>query len=240
MYSTPLGPHEAALRSYFTGDKTATLNIKSDLGENEDLPIAIFFREPADFFPFEQQALAECRGRVLDLGAGTGVHSLELQARGMEVCAVELLEGAAQIMRERGVRSVVCGDFMIIDLPPADTILMLMNGIGPVGTLDRLPALLERLRLLLAPHGAVLLDSAAANIQPGYERLADDWPPRTGEYEGEAWVRLTFRGETAPPFRELYVDFDTLATHVRASGWTCEQIYGDGPDHFVARLQDGG
>lgn len=239
MYETPLGPHEAALCAYFNGDIEATLNVRSDLGEDEDLPVSVFFREPQDFFPFERHALEQCRGRVLDIGAGAGVHSLALQDRGLEVCAVEIVPGAAQIMRERGVHSVICGDFMKIELPRADTIVMLMNGIGPVGTLDRIPAFLDRLSKLLRSGGVVLVDSGAANEQPGYIRPEDEWPRRTGEYPGEAWVRLAFRGETAPPFRELYVDFDTLATHVRAAGWTCEQIFGEGPRYFLARLHRG-
>jgi len=240
MYSTPLGPHEAALRAYFHGDTSATLNVRSDLGEDDDLPVEIFFRGPDDFFPFERHALEQCRGRVLDLGAGTGVHSLALQDRGMEVCAVEVVEGVAQIMRERGVLEVVAADFFELDpesIAPADTILMLMNGIGPAGTLDRVPALLDRLAKLIEPDGQVLLDSGSANLQPGHDRQTSDWPPRTGDYVGEAWVRLAFRGEAGPPFRELYADFDTLAARVRGAGWTCEQIFGEGPDNFVARLR---
>ena len=53
MYADPLGPHEAALRAYFAGDSNATIKVRSDLGENEDLPVHVFFREPAEFFPFD-------------------------------------------------------------------------------------------------------------------------------------------------------------------------------------------
>jgi SAM-dependent methyltransferase len=235
-YADPLGPYEAALAAYFAGDAAATVHLESDVGEDEDLPMRVFFRGPDEFFPFERRALDLCRGRVLDLGAGAGVHALDLQERGLEVTAVEVLAGAGEIMRARGVRHVITADFFHLVAPPADTVLLLMNGIGPVGTLDRIPVFLQRIATLLRPGGQVLVDSGSPNVQPGYVRELGSWPPRTGTYPGEAWVRLAFRGEAGPPFRELYVDFSTFAARVRDAGWRCEQVWGEAEDHFVARL----
>ena len=48
----------------------------TDLGEHDEIPVSVFFRTPDNFFPFEQAALALCRGVVLDVGAGAGVRTL--------------------------------------------------------------------------------------------------------------------------------------------------------------------
>jgi 2-polyprenyl-3-methyl-5-hydroxy-6-metoxy-1,4-benzoquinol methylase len=85
------------------GDQAATLVVHSSLGESDDLPVQIFFRGEGDLFSFEEAALELCRGRVLDAGAGTGVHALELQKRGFEVRAIDVLPEAVAIMRGRGV-----------------------------------------------------------------------------------------------------------------------------------------
>ena len=103
-YTDPREPHAHALRDYFAGARDATLTLYSDLGEQEEIPAALFFRTPEEFFPFERAALELCRGRVLDVGAGTGVHSLYLQERGHDVVAIDVMADAVEIMRERGVR----------------------------------------------------------------------------------------------------------------------------------------
>ena len=103
-YADPRGPHGRALRDFFAGEREASLVVHSSLGEHEELPVAVFFRAPEDFFLFERAALLECRGRVLDVGAGTGVHALYLQDQGFEVCAIDVLPEAVEIMRSAGVR----------------------------------------------------------------------------------------------------------------------------------------
>lgn len=69
-YSDPRAPHGAALRDYFGGLTDAKLTLRSSLGEHEEIPVSVFFRGAEDYFPFERAALARCRGRVLDVGAG--------------------------------------------------------------------------------------------------------------------------------------------------------------------------
>ena len=83
-YGDAREPHARALRDYFEGDSAAKIIVHTSLGEHEEIPVAVFFRGPDDFFSFDRAALRLCRGRVLDVGAGTGVHSLYLKKRGVE------------------------------------------------------------------------------------------------------------------------------------------------------------
>ena len=53
-------------------------------------------------------ALQHCRGRILDIGAGAGSHSLALQQLGQEVTALEISPLAAGIIKARGVSQVLC------------------------------------------------------------------------------------------------------------------------------------
>jgi len=233
----PFDPHEQALRDYFfEGRRDATVTVHSDLGEHDEIPISIFFREPPDFFPFERVALDACRGTVLDVGASTGVHSLALQARGVEVVAIEILPTGADIMRARGVKSLVLGDVRTEVLPRVDTVLMMMNGIGFSGTLRGLDAFLRRARELIQPGGQVLFDSGEPRPRtPPPDAPAIAWPARPGSYVGEAWVCLEYGGRRGAPFRELYVGWDTMAEHAVAGGWTPEILH-QGQGGYVARL----
>lgn len=236
-YSNPREPHARALEDYFAGDTNATLVLHSSVGEHEEFPVSVFFREPEAFFEFERAALELCRGRVLDVGAGTGVHSLYLQGLGHDVCAVELLPEAVEIMRTRGVRNVYAMDIADFESEPFDTILMLMNGIGIFGTLDGFDRFLLDAPRLLKRDGQIVLDSGPANVTGESDDPAVVISfPEDGGYPGEAWIALEYRGEIGRPFRELYADPDTLIEHAVATGWNCEIVFHDSLGGYVARL----
>ena len=236
---SPLTPHTRALSAFHAGDQTATLTVRSSLGELDEMPAALFFREGADLFPFEVYALELCRGRTLDVGAGTGVHSLELQVRGFDVTAIEIQPELVDIQRDRGVRRRICADFTGWAEDRFDTVLMLMNGIGPVGTLSGLDRYLEHAHGLVAPGGQILVDSGEAIV---VGRVAPEdavhWPPTEAGYVGEAWIELEYRGERGPPFRELYADMLTLGAHAERASWTCDIVFEGESGGYLARLTE--
>ena len=228
-----LHPYGAAIRAYHSGDLDAELRLRSSLGEDEALPASIFFREGDDLFWFEQHALDLCRGRVLDLGAGAGPHSLELQRRGFDVIAIENCAPLVDVMRERGVRNALRRDFRWWKGPTFDTVLMLMNGVGPTGTLAGLDRFLAHARAFLAPGGQLLVDSAEA-VPGGTPGANQGWPP-SGDYAGQAWIDLAFDGARGRPFRELYADVETLRERARRAGWTGE-VASEADGAFLVRL----
>ena len=66
---------------------------------------------------------------------------------------------SVETMKERGIKNVLEQDFFTLK-GQFETILMLMNGIGIVGTLERLPKFFRQLDNILAPGGQVLCDSS--------------------------------------------------------------------------------
>jgi 2-polyprenyl-3-methyl-5-hydroxy-6-metoxy-1,4-benzoquinol methylase len=106
MDPNAMTPHGLALVAYFQGDSTAQLIIRRDDGVEDLLPVSHFFRSPPEFSPIEVAALKRCQGHVLDIGAGTGLHSLVLQSKGLTVTAIDISPEAVEIMVQRGVRNV--------------------------------------------------------------------------------------------------------------------------------------
>ncbi|HEU5260092.1 MAG TPA: class I SAM-dependent methyltransferase [Gemmatimonadales bacterium] len=94
--------HGRSLWDYFMGDTAAPMVLHSDLGEHDKLAVAGWFRDLTG--PSDRAAVELARGRVLDAGAGTGLHTLALQKRGLSVCAIDFVPEAVAIMRRRGVR----------------------------------------------------------------------------------------------------------------------------------------
>lgn len=189
----------------------------------------------------EREALQRAAGRVLDLGAGVGSHALALQARGLDVTAVELLPQAVGVMAERGVRDARQGPWE--DLAEADerwdTVLLLMNGPGIAGTLEGLGRMLTALRRVLAPGGRVILDSVnlpevqwADLDELGHPALPD------GRYPGELHYQLEFRGRRGVPFPHLFVDSVTLERIASEAGWSSRVLATEG-DLYLAELIPG-
>lgn len=217
----PLG---AALLDYHHGATDAELVVASELWEDEPTPVEAFYRPERHGLPaLERTALGLCRGRVLDLGAGAGRHALELQKLGHEVVAVDPLPEAVAIMRDRGVTDARCGAIDVAGDEPFDTIVMLMHGVGIVGTLHGLGRLLESLPDHLAPGGRLVFDSAdlGAVLRAEAPDLLSEIE-RPDRYPGEVEFQLRYRGVEGEPYPWLFVDPATLSTLALAAGCRVE------------------
>ncbi len=75
MNFSALDPFGQALLAYWRGNRSTLLIHEFKSGRTLSLPVSVFFRSVKDFFPTEN-AFEYCRGRILVVGAGTGVHAL--------------------------------------------------------------------------------------------------------------------------------------------------------------------
>jgi SAM-dependent methyltransferase len=235
----PWSPHGQALLDYFHGDHSAQVVVHEEGGEAERVPIRVFFRGPSDFSALEEAAVDLCRGQVLDAGAGTGCHALVLQELGLSVCAIDIAPEAVEIMRRRGVRDARCADLFRFRGGPFDTILMMMNGIGVVGTLAGLDRFLGDVPRLLAPGGQLLCDSYDPRPEDDGSRgssLSGAGQGTSGPYLGEMRFQLEYKGRRGPTLGWLFLDPETLARHAEDTGWRCELIWQEEEGHYLARL----
>ena len=116
-----------------------------------------------------------------------------------------------------------------------DTVLMLMNGSGIVGRLERMPLFFRRMKLLLAQGGQVLMDSSDLRYIYEDEDGAMDID-LNARYYGELDFRMQYKKVKGAPFGWLYVDFDTLAGYARESGFRAELVAEGEHYDYLARL----
>jgi len=234
MDSSAWQPHIDAMLAFYNGDMDARIVVHDDYGDTDEHSIAHFFRTRDQFPALEVRAIELCRGVVLDVGAGSGCHSIELQERGFQVCALEIAPELCQLLRERGVRNVRCGNIHAFESGPYDTVLMMMNGLELAGSLAGLERLLLHLQSLVAPRGQILADST--DLRPSHGGTGD--PPRRedGRYVGEMILQLEYAGRRGPPFPHLYVDPDVLNRYARKAGWDCAVVYEGEFGHYLAQL----
>lgn len=230
----PKDPMGHAIADYYASGKSARLRVISPILDEDEIPVKTLFRTRDEMPALEQVALDEACGAILDVGAGAGCHSLALQQAGKQVTAIDISPLAVETMRERGVADARQQDFFTLD-GQYDTILMLMNGIGIVGTLDRMDAFFMQVEHLLAPGGQVLCDSS--DICYLYED-EDGFIDLTGVegYYGEMAYQMQYKDIKGEPFAWLFIDPDTLREHAEAHGFEMELVrVGDHYD-YLARL----
>ncbi len=238
MNRKAMKPQGLALLDYWEGDPGATFSMRSDDGEVMQVRAGIYFRSYPEWPEVERTAVDLCRGRVLDVGAGAGCHSLFLQQRGHEVTAIDILPECVQVMRERGVRDVRMEDVFRFRDDPYDTILMMMNGIGFVETLRGLERFLNTVGRLLKDDGQILFDSSDGRYDIHPEASASVPVESDREpYFGEVEMRLEYRGIIGTNFRWLYVDTDTLAHYAEKCGWNCRVVQMEADGLYLAQLE---
>ena len=181
------------------------------------------FRDDPQMPPIERRALELARGHVLDVGAGAGAHALALQRRDLMVTAIDVSPLSVATMRDRGVRHALEQDFFDMEGPRFDTILMMMNGIGIVGTIGRLPLFFATLDRLLSPGGQVLFDSSDVSYlytdDDGTVHLPDD-----GGYHGEFRFTMRYRDTVGNEFDWLYIDPSTLGREAARHGYALQVV----------------
>ncbi|NVN17703.1 methyltransferase domain-containing protein [Muricauda sp. HICW] len=225
-----------ALKDYQNGRYTEDIKTYSSLDEEDVIPVPYLFRTFDEMPKIEQKALKLARGKVLDIGAGAGSHSLYLQEKGIDVTALDNSEGAIAVCKDRGIKSTVLNNVLDYSAEKYDTLLLLMNGIGLAGKLKSLSQFLTHLASLLRPNGQVLLDSS--DIVYMFEQDDDGgyWIPDDGTYYGEVKFEMEYKNQKSNPFDWVYVDINTLQNACESNGFNCELIISGEHYDYLAKL----
>ena len=224
-----------AIYDYFHTKKAGKLRVLSSMFYEDEIPVATLFRN-FDGMPIqEQKAIELCRGKVLDVGAGSGCHSLVLKERGHETVAIDISELSVEVMKARGIDARVINFFDGTFTEKFDTILFAMNGIGIVGKIDRLPEFFRSIKRLLTPGGQVLLDSSDIRYVFVDDEGCMDIDLAAGYY-GEIDYKMRYKNITGAPFDWLYIDFDTLSMYAEEHGFVCEKCVDGEHYDYLARI----
>ena len=223
-----------AIADYFKTGTADRLRVFSPMFEEDEIPLTTLFRSYENMPEIERLALDLTSGKTLDVGAGAGCHSLVLQNRGVDVTAIDISPLSVETMRQQGIKKVMEQDFFTIG-GQFNTILMLMNGIGIVGTLDRLPEFFRHLDKILAPGGQLLCDSSDISYvfedEDGIIELPDDM-----NYYGEHTFCMQYKDTIGEPFPWLYIDQDTLRQKADECGYAVEVVAEGEHYDYLARI----
>lgn len=229
-------PMGAAIQDFFLNGRADKLRVLSSMFEEDEMPVDYLFRTREEMPELEQKALSLAKGKVLDVGAGAGCHALALQESGLCVKAIDISPLSCGVMQKRGIGDVECRNLFDADLQQGyDTILLLMNGTGIAGKLQKLPLLLNRLSMLLNDGGQVLVDSS--DLKYIFE-TEDGFDMDTAkEYYGEVDYKMKYKDIEGKSFDWLYVDYPRLNKAATACGFKSEIVSEGAHYDYLASLK---
>lgn len=219
-----------ALFECFKHNSKHKLWINNTYGPKEEMPLDVYLRTEDEMPDLELIALNNCRGKVLDIGAGAGSHTLIMQDKGLDVTALDISDLAVTIMLQRGVKRAIAADIFTYEQDKYDTLLLMMNGIGLCGTIQQLRLFLKQTKTLLNKGGQLLFDSSDIAY------LYDGDVPNGESYYGELSYQYVYKGQKTDWFKWLYIDQEKLKTVAAEEGWLVEVLYEDDMDQYLARL----
>lgn len=221
--------HGKAIYDYYKGDHESLLMVNNTYGEPEEMPIDYFFRDQEDFSDLENMAISMCYGKILDIGAGAGAHSLFMQALEIDISAIEKSPGCISTLEQSGMKQLFHGDFQGHQ-GKYDTLLVLMCGLGIIGKLDNLSQFLNTCKGLLNEGGQILVDSSDITY------LYEDGLQKPAHYFGELSFQYEYKNDKGEWFDWVYIDQDTLKEKVSQQGLQIEILFNDDSDQYLARI----
>ncbi len=225
-----------AILDYQLGKYTEDIVTSTSISEEDTLSLPYLFRSYDEMPVLEQTALQLTKGTVLDVGCGAGSHSLYLQnERNMEVTAIDVSEAAIEACKLRGIQQAETADVLNFK-GKFDTILLLMNGAGMCGKLNKISAFLNHLKTILNDGGQILVDSSDIIYMFDEDEDGGKWIPSDSDYYGELLYYVSYKGEHEAPFHWLYIDYNTLQNAAHACGFQCELMLEGEHYDYLAKL----
>jgi len=195
-----------------------------------------YFGERPSWLVEEAWACDAATGRVLDIGCGPGRHALDLQDRGLDVTGLEPSRGAADVARDRGI-TVIDGSLETMSEEDGvfDTLLLLGNNLGLLGTARQAPTVLDTLAVIAKPGARILATGADPYSTSSPEHLAYHERNRAeGRLGGQLVIRVRDRELSTDWFDYLLVSPDELADVVAPSPWRLDEVRkGDGSGYLA-------
>lgn len=212
-------------------NELAEIIVHSKLCEDDVIPVPYLFRSYEEFPELEKIALEACSGKILEVGAGAGMHTKYLHENGKDVLAIDISEGAVSFMKQNNIPARL-QDFYEFKGETFDTILMLMNGIGIAGELSNLENTLLHAKQLLNDGGSLIFDSS--DIMYLYEdEEGGVWMDLNTEYYGNFDYQMEYNGVESEWFKWLYVDFVRMEEIAEKVGFKVEILFEDDTQYLV-------
>jgi len=228
------------LLDYLDGKRSWEIIERDDGFFNVSPGAALYFSQYEDWSAAEKQAMSHVRGKVLDIGCGAGRHALYLQGQGFDVHGIDNSPGALEVCRRRGFTKTSLLPLTQVsrNLGVFDTVLMMGNNFGLVGTPKRAQWFLKRLKGMASAEARIVAVTRDVRYTDEPEHL--DYHARNraqGKLPGQVRIRVRYKRYVTPWINLLMVSMDELRQIVDGTGWQLGETIDDERGLYVAILQ---
>ncbi|MBD3205521.1 methyltransferase domain-containing protein [Candidatus Bathyarchaeota archaeon] len=224
--------------AYLLGEPSNHCTERDDGYKRESESAHHYFRDYDEWESYEQEAIQEARGKILDIGLGAGRHALYLQEKGLEVVGIDTSPLAIEVSKLRGVKDARLMSLYNLNFTDNffDTILLLGQNLG-LGDVEGVRFYLRRLHEITRPDGIILGEARDPSVTDKPEHF--NYQKRNiekGLPAGLVKVRVGFRDGFGEWFDLFLMDQETLEVVIKPTGWKIDKTYQSSHGMYIAIL----
>jgi SAM-dependent methyltransferase len=214
--------------------------IERDDGLLDVLGSQSYFAEYEEWPAHHQGAMSYVRGRVLDIGCGAGRHALHLQSQGFDVLGIDESPLAIEVCKTRGLQKarVLSITQASRKLGTFDTILLMGNNFGLLGSLKRAGWLLRRFHSLTSARGRIIAETL--DPYPTQDPMHLEYQQHNrerGRAGGQVRIRVRYRKYVNPWFDYWFAPKDEMQRLLKGTGWTVQRFLDSDDLRYVAIIE---
>lgn len=224
--------------AYYIGEPSSHYTERDDGYIREIDNAHYYFRKYDEWDQYEQEAIREAKGKVLDIGLGAGRHSLYLQERGHKVVGIDTSPLAIKVSRLRGVEDCRLMSLNTLNFPPDsfDTVLLLGQNLG-LGDTEGVRSYLTKLYEITSPSGIIIGETRDPYATDKPEHI--EFQRRNVERgipAGLVKVRIGFKDRVGEWFNLYLMNRDELVEVIEPTGWKLSKMYSSDHGMYIVIL----
>ncbi|UCH30957.1 MAG: class I SAM-dependent methyltransferase [Candidatus Bathyarchaeota archaeon] len=214
--------------------------MERDDGYIEAMGIKGYFSDFKDWDPVEQKAMKFVKGRVLDIGCGAGRHALYLQKEEIDVTGIDISPLTVKVCMLRGLRKVSVMSIEEMNFKPSsfDTIIMMGNNFGLLGSFKKATSLLGRLHIITTEKALIVASTRDPYKTENSAHLAYHKLNKVkGRMGGQVRIRSRFRQYTGEWFDYIMVSQVEMKQILAGTGWRIRELLDSENSGYIAIIE---